>query len=73
MSEIIPGTTMPCRSCGKALLILNNDNTGKPAGTVVQLLQPGYTLHDRLLRPAMVAIARGAPAPTAAPQLDTTA
>jgi hypothetical protein len=30
MSEIVAGTTMPCRSCGKTLLILNNDNTGKP-------------------------------------------
>jgi molecular chaperone GrpE len=32
--------------------------TGKPAGTVVQVLQPGYVLHDRLLRPAMVGVAK---------------
>lgn len=31
----------------------------KPAGTVVQVLQSGYTLNDRLLRPAMVAVAKG--------------
>lgn len=31
----------------------------KPAGTVVQVLQSGYTIHDRLLRPAMVAVAKG--------------
>ncbi len=31
--------------------------TGKPSGTVVQLLQTGYMLHDRLLRPAMVGVA----------------
>lgn len=37
--------------------------TGKPAGTVVQVLQPGYKLHDRLLRPAMVITAKGDPAP----------
>jgi molecular chaperone GrpE len=33
--------------------------TGKPAGTVVEVLQPGYILHDRLLRPAMVGVAKG--------------
>jgi molecular chaperone GrpE len=32
--------------------------TGKPAGTVVELLQPGYVLHDRLLRPALVGVAK---------------
>ena len=33
--------------------------SGKPAGTVVQVLQPGYLLHDRLLRPALVGVAKG--------------
>jgi molecular chaperone GrpE len=33
--------------------------SGKPAGTVVQVLQPGYVLHDRLLRPALVGVAKG--------------
>ena len=32
---------------------------GKPSGTVVQVLQPGYVLHDRLLRPALVGVAKG--------------
>ncbi|MDJ0895327.1 MAG: nucleotide exchange factor GrpE [Alphaproteobacteria bacterium] len=32
--------------------------TGKPAGTVVELMQPGYVLHDRLLRAAMVGVAK---------------
>jgi len=32
-----------------------------PAGTVVEVLQPGYLLHDRLLRPAMVGVAKGGP------------
>lgn len=35
--------------------------TDKPAGTVVQVLQAGYTLHERLLRPAMVGVAKGQP------------
>jgi molecular chaperone GrpE len=35
------------------------ENTGKPAGTVVQVMQPGYVLGDRLLRPAMVGVAKG--------------
>ena len=29
-----------------------------PAGTVIEVLQPGYILHDRLLRPAMVGVAK---------------
>lgn len=33
----------------------------KPAGTVVQLMQPGYRLHDRLLRAAMVGVSKGGP------------
>ena len=31
----------------------------KPAGTVVQVLRAGYMLNGRLLRPAMVAVAKG--------------
>jgi molecular chaperone GrpE len=30
-----------------------------PTGSVVEVLQPGYLLHDRLLRPAMVGVAKG--------------
>lgn len=37
------------------------ENTGQPAGTVVELMQPGYVMHDRLLRPAMVGVAKGSP------------
>ena len=35
------------------------DNTGQVPGTVVQVLQSGYVLNGRLLRPAMVAVAKG--------------
>ena len=36
--------------------------TDKPGGTVVQVLQSGYILHDRLLRPALVGVAKGSSA-----------
>jgi len=42
----------------------------KPPGTVTQVLQAGYVLHDRLLRPAMVCVSTAA---TAQPNLDKTA
>jgi molecular chaperone GrpE len=42
------------------------ENSGQPPGTVVQVLQPGYVVHDRLLRPAMVGVAKGG-APAAEP------
>ena len=31
----------------------------RPVGTVVQVIQPGFKLHDRLLRPARVGVAKG--------------
>lgn len=37
------------------------ENTAVPSGTVVQVLQEGYLIHDRLLRPAMVVVSRGGP------------
>ena len=37
---------------------------GMVRGTVIEVLQPGYVLHDRLLRPAMVGVAKaGSPPP----------
>jgi molecular chaperone GrpE len=42
------------------------ENPSVPAGTVVEVLQPGYVLQDRLLRPAMVGVAKGG-APAAEP------
>lgn len=41
--------------------IFEAENTGQPPGTIVEVLQPGYLLHDRLLRPAMVGVAKGEP------------
>jgi molecular chaperone GrpE len=37
--------------------------TSQPAGTVVQVLEAGYTISDRLLRPALVGIAKAEAAP----------
>ncbi|HEV2336187.1 MAG TPA: nucleotide exchange factor GrpE [Stellaceae bacterium] len=43
--------------------IFEAERPGTPAGTVIEVLQPGYVLHDRLLRPAMVGVAKAAPKP----------
>lgn len=41
------------------------ENTGKPAGEIVQLLEPGYVLNGRLIRPARVGVAKADPNMTA--------
>jgi molecular chaperone GrpE len=35
------------------------DDSDQPPGTIVHVLQPGYSLHGRLLRPALVGLAKG--------------
>jgi molecular chaperone GrpE len=45
--------------------VFEAENTGRPAGTVVEVLQPGYVHYDRLLRPAMVGVAKAGPPETA--------
>src|SRR5229473_7254982 len=45
--------------------IFEAERPGAPAGTVIEVLQPGYVLHDRLLRPAMVGVAKAAAKPAA--------
>lgn len=46
-----------------------------PSGHIVQVIQPGYMIGDRVLRPAMVAVAKGGPkaAPTADAQANDNA
>jgi molecular chaperone GrpE len=39
------------------------ENTDVAPGTVVQVFQPGYILEDRVLRPAMVVVAKGGAKP----------
>ena len=46
------------------------DDPQTPPGTIVEVVQPGYVIADRLLRPAMVGVAKGADAP---PAVDTEA
>jgi molecular chaperone GrpE len=41
--------------------IFEVERPDRPGGTIVEVLQPGYVLHDRLLRPAMVGVAKQAP------------
>jgi molecular chaperone GrpE len=38
-----------------------------PEGTIVEVFQPGFTIEDRVLRPAMVAVAKGGPKLPAVP------
>ncbi len=38
------------------------EDPSQPPGIVVQVMQPGYVLKDRLLRPALVAVSKGGPA-----------
>ena len=38
-----------------------------PGGTVAQVVQAGYTIGERMLRPALVAVAKNAPTPAADP------
>jgi molecular chaperone GrpE len=45
---------------------------GKPGGSIVDVVQTGYVIGDRLLRPAMVTVARKDGAPEA-PKVDTQA
>jgi len=47
------------------------ENSGQPPGTIVQVLQAGYQMHDRLLRPALVGVAKGEAQPKDMPRVDT--
>ena len=42
--------------------MMEMDAPSVPVGTIVQVVQTGYMLHDRLLRPAKVIVAKGGPA-----------
>lgn len=49
------------------------ENSGQPAGTIAQVLQNGYQMHDRLLRPALVGVAKAAAQSKDTPRVDTIA
>lgn len=46
------------------------DVPGKRQGEIIQLIEPGYVIHDRLLRPARVGVAKGDPNMPSAHSLD---
>lgn len=50
-----------------------NETTDHPPGTVIQAWSLAWTLNGRLLRPAMVVVAKAPAAELGAPRLDTTA
>lgn len=43
--------------------VMEKEDPAVIAGTVLQVYQPGYVIADRVLRPAMVVVARGGPKP----------
>jgi molecular chaperone GrpE len=53
--------------------VMQVENSTQAPGTVVQVFQPGYTIHGRLLRPAMVTVAKGSGAGAPGAKVDTTA
>jgi molecular chaperone GrpE len=46
--------------------VMETDETKQPPGSVVQVLENGYMVHDRLLRPARVVVAKSAQQPSQA-------
>ncbi len=53
--------------------MMEMEDITQPEGTVVMVMQRGYTIHDRLLRPAMVAVSKGGPKVPPGEQVDTSA
>ncbi|MBU2580760.1 MAG: nucleotide exchange factor GrpE [Alphaproteobacteria bacterium] len=43
--------------------VMEQEDKAVPSGTVLQVFQAGYVIADRVLRPAMVVVARGGPKP----------
>jgi molecular chaperone GrpE len=54
-------------------VIFETEMPGQAAGTIVQVIEPGYIIHDRLLRPARVGVAKGGDGIDAGGHLDTSA
>ena len=42
-------------------VMMEQEDLTQPVGTVLQVFQPGYMIHDRLLREAMVVVSKGGP------------
>lgn len=53
--------------------MMEMEDTTQPEGTVVLVMQQGYQIHDRLLRPALVGVSKGGPKLPPGEQVDTSA
>ena len=53
--------------------MMEMDDPSSPSGTVVYVMQPGYQIQDRLLRPAMVGVSKGGPKTPPGEKVDTNA
>lgn len=53
--------------------MMEMEDTTQPEGTVVMVMQQGYQIHDRLLRPALVGVSKGGPKAPPGEQVDTSA
>ncbi len=53
--------------------VFEMENPDVPSGTVIELIQAGYVINDRVLRPAMVGVSKGGPKAAPAPVADTAA
>ena len=53
--------------------VMEQENRDVPAGTVLQVFQPGYMIDDRCLKPALVVVAKGGFKVPRAPQESTAA
>jgi molecular chaperone GrpE len=51
-------------------VIFEIPSADKEAGTVLQVVEPGYMIHERLLRPARVGVAKNDGAPAAGSKID---
>jgi molecular chaperone GrpE len=45
------------------------EDADKPTGTVLEVVQDGYVIGERMLRPALVGVAKGGPKPAAKTEL----
>jgi molecular chaperone GrpE len=68
--EAAPGTPFDPRQHDA---IANVPGTGRGDGEIVEEVRRGYRLRDRVLRPALVAVAQGEPAPASANNLNPSA
>lgn len=53
--------------------MMEMEDANHPEGTVVMVMQQGYQLHERLLRPALVAVSKGGAKTPPGDQVDTSA